>query len=391
MVPRESGVALSSPPSCSRYFEAMARVHGFRVYVVQAFPNQRKGKEALNASSTSIVRDEVLALLEALHAQETQTFPPPAPKDGEPERPTVSVTVHEPVVVNQGLIHATVSMGESGSHRQATRARKKPKNLEKWSPEQDHTVTFLFPRGVESRFIMVVQSIRRRDPHRRLLALMSRESYRRRKAAEEQDRVERQAIRESGGSLPPKRTHFKLLFEANQAADNEYLDSILSSADSATATFTSTRASNRGSMRAQVGRVLRVSLYDADVQDVGRAIGRSWTGRRRRGENTTQAEGVSELAGLLYDRDLLEEDERDRYDTAAISVRSAARDTTTIAVDSLRDVFTYPVSDGAPATWFYYESVSSRVATIALQERLPVDGIDAREVDECLRGSTPGP
>lgn len=369
----------------------MTRAHGFRVYVVQAYPNQRKGKDALNVSDTSVVRNEIIELLETLHVQGTQTFAPRPPRDGEPENPTVSVTVHEPVVVSQGLIHATVAMGETGSHRLATRANKRPKNLEKWSPEQDHAVTFLFPQGAETRFLMVVQTIRRRDPHRRLLSLLSRGSLHRRIRAEEQEKAARRAMRERREALPPRRAHFKLIFEANQAADNEYLDSILSTADAATATFKSTRASNRGSGRGTVDRVLRISLHDGDVQNVGREIGRKWSSRRRRGENTSQAEGVSELAALLYDRDLLDEGEGDRYESAAISVRSDARDTTTIAVDSLRDVFTYPVSDGTPSMWFYFAHVAPRVATIARQERLPVSSIDPREVEECLNGSTPGP
>ncbi|OZB80385.1 MAG: hypothetical protein B7X41_17980 [Microbacterium sp. 14-71-5] len=369
-----------------RYVCAMARAHGFRVFVVQAFPNQRKGRDALDASDSSTVRGEVIELLEALFAQGTKTFAPRPPDNGEPEKPTVSVTVHEPVVVSQGMVHVAVAMGESGSHRQATRTAKKPKNLEKWSPEQDHSVAFLFPRDIEDRFLIVVQTIKRRDPLKRLLSLMTRESYDRRKKAEAREKLDRKKARERREPLPAKQVHFKLLFEANQAADNEYLDSILSGADSATATFKSTRASSRGSNRPEVSRVLRITLRDADVQDVGRAIGRTWSARRRRGEKMTQVEGVSELAALLYERDLLDEDEGDRYENAAISVRSDARDTTTIAVDTLRDVFTYPVSDGPPSTWFYYDRVAPRVATIARQERLPISTIDPREVEECLKG-----
>lgn len=364
----------------------MARAHGFRVYIVQAFPNRRKGKDPLNTADDSQVRNEVVELLEELYAAKTQTFPPRPPKDGEPENPATSVTVHEPVAVHPGLIHVTVAMGETGSHRLATRGGKKPKNLEKWSPEQDHAVTFLFPRGTETRFLMVVQTVHRRDPHKRLLSLMARESYQRRKRAEAQERSVRDAARERGDSLPPRQTHFRLLFESNQAADNDYLDSILASADSATASFKSRRGSDRGSRGPTVNRELKIKLRDSDVQDVVGNVGRLWSGRRRRGESTTQAEGVSELGALLHDKDLLDEDESERYDTAAINVRSEARDTTTIAVDTLRDAFTYPVSDGPPSAWFYYERVASRVSTIARQERLPVDSIDPREVEECLRG-----
>src|SRR3546814_18854559 len=97
-----------------------------------------------------------------------------------------------------------------------------------------------------------------------------------------------------------------------------------------------------------------------------------WANRRRSGETTSASEGVSELAALLYERDLISEDEGDRYESAAISVRSDKQDTTTIAVDTLRDVFTYPVSDGAPPIWFHYDHVAPRVATMARQEQLEV-------------------
>ncbi|MGY4859521.1 hypothetical protein [Cryobacterium sp. AP23] len=367
----------------------MARAHGFRVFVVQAYPNQKKDKDPLNVSKSSAVRNEVIELLERLQERGTQSFEGRVPADGSPSKPTVTLTVHEPYVVRADLVHVSVAMGETGSHRMATRASKKPKNLEGWSPEADHKVTLLFPKGTDTRFLLIVEVIHRRDPHRRLLSMLSRESLRRRQEAEEQERNERATIRASGVTPPPRQAHARLLFDAKQAADNEYLDSILSSADSATATFKSTVASNRGSNRPTVDRILKITLRDADVKKVGRGIGRKWAGRLRKGESTSQTEGVSELAALLYERDLLEEDEGDRYESAAISVRSDAHETTTIAVDTLRDVFTYPVADSSPDTYYYYDRVAPRVATIARQERLEVQKIDAREVDSCLRDSIP--
>src|SRR3546814_10948251 len=83
---------------------------------------------------------------------------------------------------------------------------------------------------------------------------------------------------------------------------------------------------------------LHIKLRDGDVQDVGRTIGRMWANRRRSGETTSASEGVSELAALLYERDLISEDEGDRYESAAISVRSDKQDTTTIARAEARGV-----------------------------------------------------
>ena len=53
----------------------------------------------------------------------------------------------------------------------------------------------------------------------------------------------------------------------------------------------------------------------------------------------------------------------------------------------MRDVFTYPVSQGSPPARYYYDKVSSRVETVAAAEDLEVRRIDPGEVEECLGGS----
>jgi len=98
---------------------------------------------------------------------------------------------------------------------------------------------------------------------------------------------------------------------------------------------------------------------------------------------------MSEVAGLLEERDLLNEGEEASYETAAIAVRGKSADaSTTIAIDSLRDAFTYSLSDLPPTTYMYYERVSERLQKIARQENIEIESIDAHEVSECLIDST---
>ncbi|MCW2588504.1 MAG: hypothetical protein JWQ86_931, partial [Mycobacterium sp.] len=72
----------------------MARTHGFRVFVVQAFENRIKGKTALDVSWGSHAAQQIVELLDEVHARNTHFFVPAvAPKDGEPEKPTATLTV----------------------------------------------------------------------------------------------------------------------------------------------------------------------------------------------------------------------------------------------------------------------------------------------------------
>src|SRR4051794_17991325 len=124
----------------------MARNYGFRLFVVQAFSNRIAGRDAEDVSVGSPARHEIVSLLEQLHQAGTQFLEPRiAPAPGEPERPVATVTVGDPAVVRNDLVHVNVAVGEQGSHRQATRRGRKPRDLEKWSPEADHYVTFVFP------------------------------------------------------------------------------------------------------------------------------------------------------------------------------------------------------------------------------------------------------
>lgn len=363
----------------------MARVHGFRIYVVQAFPTSKKGKEPLSVAATSTARDEILACLESLSDRGTRFIPPRPPADpSEPVKPTASITFGQPYVVRQDLIHVSVAVGETGSHDEATRRGKKPKKLKKWSPEAPHFITFAFPEGNSDRFVIIAQSIRRRDPVRRMIAAIRKESQIRRDDNKRLEDIERQELKAKGERLPKRKVHSRLVFDVRQAADNEYIAELLASATAATATFTSTAPSSRGSKAGQVERTLQIKLLDGPSRDIGRRVGRDWASSRRRGTKKTQADGVSELGDLMEHDHLLELDEHKRYEKASVNVRNKDGDSTTIAVDTLRDVFTYPVSDGAPPLGFYYTKVAHRLEIVAAEESINIRIIDPGEVEECV-------
>ncbi|APH43685.1 hypothetical protein BMW26_00975 [Microbacterium sp. 1.5R] len=178
------------------------------------------------------------------------------------------------------------------------------------------------------------------------------------------------------------------MFDHKQASDDTYLDEILAGADSASVVFKSKRMDARGG-KAYVDRVLQIKLRDQNIIDVGRTLGRRWTQRWRAGETTTAHQAVSEVSDLLQDQDLIDDGEQARYETAAISVRSTSEATTTITADTLKDAFTYPVSDIKPDPYTHYSEVSSRLAKIADQEGVEIQEIDPHEVARCLTGSTP--
>lgn len=368
----------------------MPRAYGFRVFTVEAFMNRKKDQAPLDCASTSSVRNEILVLLERIHAKGTWRFPPKPSKDGEPERPTQTATLAAPTVINQELIHLEIAVGETGSHGFATHPVEPAMNISNRSAERPHMITLIFSPQTATRFIIVGQTAHRRDAVGRFLSMLTQEgiNYKNERIAAQKSL--RAAAREGGTPVPRKYPEARLLFEAKQAADNAFLDEILKGAKSAAATFTSRLGSNRGGNPDRVARTLKISLLDDQQKEIAPRVGRLWMGRLRQGSTTTQREGVSEVSALLESEHLLEEHEGDRYDQVSLSVRSASNETTTIAVDTLRDVFTYPVSDGSPDVYFYYDRVSSRLHTIAMQDGLHLDIIDPHEVQECLSASTSG-
>jgi hypothetical protein len=364
----------------------LASAHGFRVYVVQAFKNRIKDQDPEDVSSNSSARDEILSLLESLQADGTHHIEPRLSRDDAPKKPTRTVTVGEPHLVRDDLWHVVVSLGELGTHSRATRAKKKSKDLKKWSAEAEYIITFLFPKS-GNEFLVIAQTIRRRDPVLELFSLLTQRSGERKKAARAAEDAAR-AVSINEGNTPPKRVAgTRLLFRRRQAVDNSYIDEIIGSAKSATAVFQSIVPSDRGGRRSKVRRSLQIRLRDENEKEIGQTVSKNWFRRSKDGASPTMSEGVSELAGLLEAQDLFDSDETARYNSASVAVKSESGASTTIAVDTLRDVFTYPVSDGAPTPLFYYEKIAPRVRVVAAEERVDVGAISPMEVVECLDAS----
>lgn len=369
----------------------MARVYGFRIYVVQAFPNRKKGKEALDVSASSKVSRELPILLERLASHGTHFFAPPPAKPGEPARASASATFKQVQELRPGLVHFTISSGTTGSHGTATRPNKKTRSIKKWSPETDHIATIVFPDQADDRFLLAIQTYKGSEPVRRLISLLTRESRSLRDEAISAEKQHRADLSAAQKPRPKKLDHRRLVFTYKQAADNAYLSELLSGASTATASFVTKVPSARSSNRKVIGRKLTINLEKEEVQSVGQFVGRLWSGRRRRGEATTPRDGLSELGGMLEERDLLGDGEAHEYDEASLSVSDPEHGSTTIAVDTLKEAFTYPVSDGEPSAWYYYDKLLPRLQVIAGEESLNIVEVDANEVDEWLNGSTQAP
>ncbi len=366
--------------------------YGFRIYVVKAFTNRKKGREPEDVSVGTPAQQRIVELLSQLNAGGTQFLAPTAPEDAdEPARPTASITVGQPLLVRDDLLHIEVATGEEGSHSTATRPAGTSLKLEGYSPEASHYVTFLFPRGSEGRFLIITEAIRRRDPVSRLIGRMTDQGLKDKKAAEERGQLERETAAQKGDPTPPVAASGRLLFDAHQAADNGYIDEILGAATSASATFTKKIPSDRGAKGEEVQRTLSIKLRDPESRSFVAVLGRQWFGRTREGNSTSQSQGVSELGDLLGAQNLLDDGEQATYDSAAVTVKGTGNQSTTIKVDTMRDVFTYPVSQGPPNARYYYGEVAGRVETVAAAEGLEVLRIEPEEVQECLEGSTSGP
>ncbi|MFT2712337.1 hypothetical protein [Clavibacter sp. Sh2126] len=367
----------------------MARAYGFRVFLVEAFPNRAKGNEAIAADVDSGLPEEVTLLLERIKARGTQRFEPTPDADGNFKQPVKTATITFVELIKPGIIHVTLSVGEEGSHAKATKPKKKAKNLLGWSAEADHEVSIIFPSAPDSRFLLATQTYRRRDPHQRLLSMLRTESIVLRQERTDRDKSVREEAKARGEKAPKVQKFKRLAFASNQASDNDYLDEILTGADAATVVFKSKAMDAKGAVD-YIDRVLQIKLRDQNIIDVGRAVSRTWANAWRSGGGTSQRDAVSEVSDLLIERDLLDEGEQDHYESAAINVRGKTEASTTIAVDTLRDAFTYPLSDLRPQPYAFYDKVASRVAKIAAQEDLEIEAIDAHEVARCLTESHPG-
>lgn len=365
----------------------MARTHGYRVFVVRAFETKVKDNTPLNVEWGSPTAAEILSLLEEAHATGTRYFEPRPPSDPlAPTKPTASLSVEAPAVIKDGLVHVGVSAGEIGSHRKATRPGKKPKSLKKRAPEADHFILLLFSAAPDDRFLLVTQTVRRRDPVARLFAHLQKISMDRRESNRARQKEERKRLRKERKEVPEEKKFSRLVFDRRQAADDLYLDDIVSRADTAAAVFTGYAPSSRGKPE-QVERTLRVNILLQNQRDEATGVGKRWVRLLRKDDAVSRSESVAQLGAVLSD-DLLSEEDYAGFDRATLSVKSTTGETTNIASDNLREVFTYPVSDGAPGVHFFYDRVSERISKIAAQEGFEAPALDATEVTECLDDST---
>lgn len=360
--------------------------HGFRVFMVQAYRNRVKDREPEQVHVGTTTAVEVFNLLEDLHASQTIYLdPPPAPDDADEPAPLAqTITVGEIHRVNDSMLHFTVFAGEEGGHQFARHRKKKEKKMSKWSAEAGYYVAVLFPKIDADRFMIVVQTVGRRDPLRLLLRVMAERSAAAKKTAEAAQKEHRAALRAAGLERPKPVVYTKLLFRPKQAADNTYLDEILGSASSVVAEFETKVPSSASGGPEVLQRKLRITLHDEKERRLTSVVGKGWARRNRAGKPASPAEGVSELAELLASEDLMEEGEEEKYNNAKVSVKGKAGIATTIAVNTMRDAFTYPVSDGPPNVYQYYKKVSPRVEIIRAEEVLELDVIAPLEVEECL-------
>lgn len=359
----------------------MSRTHGFRIYLVQVFANQAANKDALKVTAGSNVHKRIVQLMGERHDGDTVFQSPRPSKDGEPARPVMTTTFGPIYPVRSDFVHTVIEMGEQGSHRRAVKRGSAPQDIEEWSAEMGYRLGLIFPDTAGTTFVIVAETIRGRDALKRFLALLTSADLVRKK----------NHISASEGVPQSERTAYtRLVFRAEQAPDEAYLNEILGSAKSASAVFKSTAASARGKRRV-ITRKLSIELRDASALDVVRDQARTWLEKQREDHARTHAEGVSDLAAQLEALNQMVDGESSVYDEATISVVSEGGDRTNIATDTLRDVFTYPVSDGRPSNWFFYNQVSPRLRSVALENSLRLARIDPSEVAEWLEGSTSVP
>jgi hypothetical protein len=360
--------------------------HGFRVYVVRAYKNRKKDRDPEQLHYKSDTALEIVGLLEQLEARETvflEPAPPAADSDEPPKRPK-TVTISAVTKVNESMVHFEFHQGEVGERPRGRHRTQPAIELEDWSAEIPHYVAFLFPKAPDDRMLIVAQTIRRRDEVDLLLRVLGMQSAQNKKKAEEDENAARAAAKAAGVRPSAREAHWRLLFDRVQAADSKYLDEIIGSASSAAVEFESRTASPRGGAADVVQRKLRIALLDEKEKDISSRVGRSWWTRRQRGEAVTAADGVSEVTGLLAEEGLMDQGEAQIYQEVAVVLKGKNGVGTRITVDTIRDVFTYPVSDGRPFPYQHYKKVAPRVEIIAAEEELEVDSIDPMEVDQCL-------
>lgn len=369
----------------------MAVQYGYRVFRVSAYRNRASGNEPILTSPATGVPARVFEILEVLSQRPSHFFETMKNKSttsGTPSNPVDSISVGTPQMVNDSCIAVVVAQGQKDSHRHAAKPnKKKRKNLEGHSAEVEHYVTFHFPTDDEgTSFLLVSQTYRRKDVAKRLLQIISMISLELRRDEEEVEKLERAELRNAGKELPPKRDLWRFAFARRQANDDDYIDDILGAAKSVSATFTAVAPSERGGEAGTVEKTLTVKFTTDAIRSAGREVSRKWTKMRRQNKSMSQSDGIKELVTELNSHGVLQPEDVAGYDKSRINV-SAGIASATIAVDTLKDVFTYPVHKGKPDALFFFNRVSERLDKIALQEDVEIQDINPAEVAECLGDS----
>jgi hypothetical protein len=357
--------------------------YGFKVFVAEAYPNRVHGNEPLNVSSSSNVRERILELLEQAHQLGTQEFLPRSSPSGEPARPAVTLTVGDPADLRDDFIHVSVEAGVVGRHTQATKRGEAPQDLTGRAAESAHAIAFLFPRRDDTKFVVITQTISKSEPIRRLLALLQNIDLQNRNTARDADKRERVQAREAGERVPRAPVRNRLAFEWWQATDTAYLQEILGHAKSVSAVFKSHKPSSRGGADV-VARTLTIALREGDHVAAGGAVARGWESRQRSGQTAGSGDGVSELSDVLEEQSLTYDGEAEHYDSASLRVIAEDGTRAVVAVNTLRDVFTYPVSEGAPSHVYHYSTVLERLPSIAQEADVHLHPISNAEVREWL-------
>jgi hypothetical protein len=357
--------------------------YGFKVFVAEAYPNRVHGNDPLNVSSSSNVRGRILELLEQAHHLGTQEFAPRSSPSGEPARPAATLTVGDPADLREDFLHVSVEAGIVGRHTRATKRGEAPQDLTGRAAEAAHSVAFIFPRRNDTQFIIVAQTVNKTEPVRRLLSLLQHIDLERRNEAREADKRDRAAARLAGERVPSSREHNRLAFEWWQATDSAYLQEILGHARSVSAVFQSHKPSSRGGSEV-VARTLTIALRDGEHVAAGGAVARGWESRQRSGGVAASDDGVSELSGVLEQQALTYDGEAEYYDSASLRVVAEDGTRATVAANTLRDVFTYPVSDGNPSLTYFYNAVLERLPAIAREADVHLHSISSTEVREWL-------
>ncbi|QIK64164.1 hypothetical protein G7068_13860 [Leucobacter viscericola] len=368
----------------------MSKAHGFRVYFAKAFRDKIKENSPVNVSADSRAKMEICSILERLASDGTHFTSESVAADGTKKLPD-SFTVYQPEHIRDDLIHVEVSAGSVGSHEEAKSPIKGNASVDisKTSPEARYILTFLFPRGKGDQFVIIAQTKHKFEPTYRLLRRMSEVSLAMRREAEDAERAQRKHLRQQKQTLPPKEKHSKLLFRHVQAGDNAYFDELFRNAKDATVKFTSKVPSARGGKALETQRELAIRVRTEEEKKKVKVVAQIWRDAANQNDTKSNREGVSELAEVLEEIDLLHENEAKDYSYAKISLKDARNDSTLIAVDAFKNVFTYPVSVGAPDYDMHYTFVAPRVKTIASEARIEVDDIDAQEVSACLEDLAP--